>query len=199
MATLTMLKSAPPAPPRRPRVVLFGTTLGSVAAAMSILSMLAMYLARRADVISTGETWLPKGSVIPLRPVNMLFATLLMSAITLAWARWALRRDDRQNAYVALGLTTLLGFAWVVQSTYLFSVSKIPVAAVEGQGVLFWSVVGAHFVMVLVGLVFLGLMTLRTLGGENRGNPEGVAAVAVVWYTAIGVYAAIWYAIYITK
>jgi len=199
MATTTMLKSAPPAPPQRPRVALFGATLGSIAAAMSILSMLAMYLARRADVINTGETWLPKGAALELRPSNMLFATLLMSAITLAWARWALRRDDRQNAYVALGITTLLGFAWLVQSSYLFSVGNIPVATAEGQGVLFWSVVGAHFVMVLVGLIFLGLTTLRTLGGENRGNPEGVATAAVVWYTAIGVYAAIWFAIYITK
>ncbi len=193
------LATAPPPPPVRPRVLIFGSMLAGITGAMTVFTMLGIYLARRADVLNSGLSWLPTGSRIPLPQPNMMMATLLMSTVTVAWAGYALRRDDRQNAYVALGVTTLLAFGWVVQSTYLFTITKIPVAAPQGQGVLFWSVVGTHFVMVLAGLTFLALMTFRALSGQYRRIPEGISAAAAFWYITVGVYAVIWFAIYITK
>lgn len=193
------LATAPPPPPVRPRVLIVGATLAGLTGAMTTFTMLAVYLARRADVLNSGLKWLPTGARIPLPQPNMMMLTLLMSTVTVAWAGYALRRDDRQNAYVALGVTTLLAFAWVVQSSYLFTLTKIPVAAPLGQGVLFWSVVGTHFVMVLAGLVFLALMTFRALSGQYRRIPEGISAAAAYWYITVGVYAVIWFAIYITK
>jgi len=193
------LATAPPPPPVRPRVLIFGSMLAGIAGAMTVFTMLGVYLARRADVLNSGSTWLPTGSRIPLPQPNMMMLTLLMSTVTIAWAGYSLRREDRQNAYVALGVTTLLAFGWVVQSTYLFSITKIPVAAPQGQGVLFWSVVGTHFVMVLGGLTYLALMTFRALSGQYRRIPEGISAAAAFWYITVGVYAVIWFAIYITK
>ncbi len=58
--------TAPPAPPIRPRTLLLGSALAGSAGAMAVLSMVAIYEARRSDVLNTGATWLPKGSVIPL-------------------------------------------------------------------------------------------------------------------------------------
>jgi heme/copper-type cytochrome/quinol oxidase subunit 3 len=161
--------------------------------------MIGIYLARRADVLNQGETWLPDGSRIPLPQVNMMFFTLLISCVTIAWAAWALRRDDRENAYLALGLTTLMAFAYVVQATYLFTLTNIPVAAPEGQGVLFWAISGAHLVMVLGGLTFLALMTFRALSGNFRRIPDGVTAAGAYWYITVGVYAVVWLAVYVTK
>ncbi len=129
----------------------------------------------------------------------MMFLTLLMSCVTLAWAAWALRRDDKQNAYVALGITTLMAFAYVVQASYLFSISNIPVNAPQGQGVLFWAISGSHFAMVIAGLLFIALMTFRALSGNFRRIPDGVTAAAIYWYITVGVYAVVWYAVYITK
>ena len=198
-APVVTLATAPPPPPTRPRTLLVGSALAASSGAMAIFSMIAIYEARRSDVLNQGETWLPKGSQIPLPQPNMMFLTLLMSCVTVAWAAWALRRDDKQNAYVALGLSTLLAFAYVVQATYLFTLTKIPVAAPQGQGVLFWSISGAHLAMVLGGLAFFALMTFRALSGNFRRIPDGVTAAGVYWYITVGVYSVVWYAVYITK
>lgn len=200
MAVSTVpLQGAPPPPLPRPRVLMVGAALVGAAGAMTIFTMIGIYLARRADVLNQGETWLPDGSRIPLPQVNMMFFTLLISCVTIAWAAWALRRDDRENAYLALGLTTLMAFAYVVQATYLFTLTNIPVAAPEGQGVLFWAISGAHLVMVLAGLTFLALMTFRALSGNFRRIPDGVTAAGAYWYITVGVYAVVWLAVYVTK
>lgn len=185
--------------PSRPRTLLIGSALAGTASAMTIFSMIAIYLARRSDVLNQGQTWLPRGSTIPLPQPNMMFVTLLMSCVTIAWAAYALRRNDRQNAYVALGITTLMAFAYVVQATYLFTLTNIPVNAPQGQGVLFWAISGGHLAMVMAGLVFFALMTFRALSGNFRRIPDGVTAAGVYWYITVGVYAVVWYAVYITK
>jgi heme/copper-type cytochrome/quinol oxidase subunit 3 len=193
------LTAAPAPPPLRPRVLLMGAALTGAGGAMAIFTMVGVYLARRADVLNKGQTWLPTGSRIPLPQPNMMFFTLLMSGVALAWAAYALRRDDRQNAYAALGLTLLLMVAYVVMATYFFTIVKLPVRAPEGQGVLFWSISGAHLVMVLVGLALAVLVTIRAIAGQERRIPEGVTALAVYWGITVGVYAVIWYAVYVTK
>lgn len=193
------LSTAAAPPPSRPRTLLVGAALAGSASAMVIFSMLAIYLARRSDVLNQGQKWLPQGSSIPLPQPNMMFLTLLMSCVTIAWAAYALRRNDRQNAYVALGITTLLAFAYVVQATYLFTLTNIPVSAPAGQGVLFWAISGGHLAMIIAGLVFFALMTFRALSGNFRRIPDGVTAAGVYWYITVGVYAVVWYAVYITK
>lgn len=198
VAPVSLATAPPPAPPR-PRTLLVGAAAAGCTAAMVVFSLVAIYTARRADVLNRGDTWLPKGSVIPLPQPNMMFFTLLMSCVTIAWAAWALRRDDRHNAYVALGITTLMAFAYVVQATYLFTLTNISVDAPDGQGVLFWAVSGAHLAMVIGGLVFFALMTFRALSGNFRRIPDGVTAAGIYWYITVGVYAVVWYAVYITK
>ncbi len=196
---LDLTVAVPPPPPIRPRTLLVGSALAASGGAMTIFTMVSIYLARRSDVLNRGETWLPRGSRIPLPQPNMMFFTLLLSCVTLAWAAWGLRRDDHQNAYLALGLTTLLAFAYVVQASYLFTLTNITVDAVAGQGVLFWAISGTHLAMVLAGLVFLALMTFRALSGNFRRIPDGITAAGVYWYITVGVYSVIWYAVYITK
>ncbi len=198
-ASVVSVSTAPPAPPQRPRTLLVGTAITACTIGFAIFCMVGLYLARRSDVLNTGQKWLPKGSVIPLPQPNMMFVTLLISCVTLAWGAYALRRDDRQNAYVALGLTTLLAFAYVVQATYLFSISGVTVDAPLGQGVLFWAISGTHLAMVIGGMVFMLLVTLRALFGGYRQLPEGVTAAAIYWSITVGVYAVVWYAVYITK
>ena len=58
---------------------------------------------------------------------------------------------------------------------------------------------GGHLAMVIAGMVFLTLMTFRALSGNFRRIPEGVTAAGVYWYITVGVYAVVWYAVYITK
>ena len=125
--------------------------------------------------------------------------TLLMSLVSVAWAVWALRRDDRAHAYLALGLTLLLGIAFINSTVYLYQQLGLPLTA-SPTGGLIYIVTGAHLVMVVVGLVFIVVMGFQSLGGQLTGrDAEGMTAAALYWYVTVAVYSVIYYGIYITK
>ncbi len=112
---------APPAEPARPRVLLVGTALAAAATVMLFVGLIGIYVVLRAEVIATGERWLPAGVEIPLSSPNMAMVTLLMSVVTMHWALAALGNADRRNAFVALGLSILLAAAFVNSTIFLYT------------------------------------------------------------------------------
>lgn len=198
-ATTSPLLASTAPEPRRPRVLLVGAAFAAAASALLVLSMLAAYLQLRGDRIDNGVTALPDGVVLPLTPGNMGLATLAMSVITMAWIVHSLRTDDRKHAYLALGLTILLGVAFINSTAYLYQQMAMPLTA-SGTSGLLYAVTAAHLVMVAVGLVFMAVMGFHALGGQLTGrDAEGMSAAALYWYVTVAVYAAVWYGVYITK
>ncbi|MCB0986256.1 MAG: cytochrome c oxidase subunit 3 [Acidimicrobiales bacterium] len=194
----TALALPPAAPPARPRVLLVGTALASAATVMAFVGLLGYYASTRAAVVAEGTRWLPEGSNIPLTPGNMAFATMLISAVSVWWAVDAVGKNDRQMAYLALGLTIMFGVAVINATTFLFSQMALPVASTPGA--LIYTITGAHLAMLVLGMVYLSVMVLRTLGGEYSGRDrEGLVAAALFWFVTIAVHSAIWYTIYIVK
>lgn len=190
----------PPAPPvQRPRVLVVGAAFAAAASFMVFIGLLGIYLSARADVISAGSKWLPEGSKIPLQQPNTMFITLIMSVITMQWAVSAIAKNDRVNSFLALGLTLMLGIATIVMTTYLWTLMKLDVAS-GLQGVLIYTITGAHIVMLVLAMLFVALMALRALGGQFTARQhDGITAAAVYWYAMVAVYALIWISIYVTK
>jgi heme/copper-type cytochrome/quinol oxidase subunit 3 len=197
--TPSPLAIAPPPPARRPRVLFTGAALAAGASALVVLSLLALYLQVRAENLANGQTALGEDVILPLTPGNMGMTSLLMSAITMAWAVYALRNDDRPHAYWALALTTVFGISFIVDTVYLYqqlalSPTSSPIAA------LLYATTGTHLVMTVGALLFANVMGFQALGGQLTGrDAEGMTAAALYWYVTIVVYAALWYGIYITK
>jgi cytochrome c oxidase subunit 3 len=198
-ADIEVFAGAPAAEPPRPRVLLVGAALASGAAAMLLLALVAVYTSMRADVIASGERWLPEDANIQLSPGNMGMVTLLMSAVTVAWAVYSLRNDDRVHAYLAFGLSILLGIAYI--PTVVYGWQQFGVGATSStQALLIFTITGLHVAMAGVGLLFLAVMAFRALGGQLTGRAaEGAAAAALYWYVTVAVYGAVWYGITITK
>jgi heme/copper-type cytochrome/quinol oxidase subunit 3 len=198
-ATASPLATAPPPPARRPRVLLVGSAFGAVASALTILTLLALYLGVRTANRVGGGTTFPKGTVLQLTPGTMGLVTLGMAAVTMAWAVYALRNDDRPHAYAALGLTLVFGVAFINMTVYMYqqlalAPTKAPIAG------LLYAVTGAHLVMVVIGMGFAAVMGFQALGGQLTGREaEGMSAAALYWYVTIAVYAVLWYAVYVTK
>jgi len=195
------LDAVEPAPLRRPRVLLIGTSMAAVASVAAFGVLFAVYFGLRAERVAGGETWLPDGATIPLSPGNMSMITLIMSLVTVQWAVHAGKVRDRGHAYLALALTLLFGIAHVVQMGYLFTEWGL---ALNGEGttaaVLIYTVIGAHLAMVAGALVFLLLMFLRSLGGQFTGHDvEGLSAAALYWYVTVALFTVIWYGILIVK
>jgi heme/copper-type cytochrome/quinol oxidase subunit 3 len=194
-----LIADAPPPAPRRPRVLVIGAALAAAASALTILTMLAAYVGVRSSLVAAGESTLPEGVTIPLTPGTMNLFTLIMSTVTAAWIVYSLRNGDRIHAYLALGLTLLFGVAFITQNAYLFIEMNLAIAG-STQGVLIHAISGAHVAMVIGGLVFLAVMGFQAFGGQLTGrDAEAMTAATLYWYVTVGVYAAIWLSIYVTK
>lgn len=191
-----------PAPtPARPRLLFIGTALASAAVSSGFAGLIGLYIATRANVRATGQVWLPRGVEIPLTQPNMMAFTLVFSAVTMYWAVFSLKNDDRTNASIALSMTTLFGLAYVAQTAYLLTIMNLPVRGDElGRAPLFYAIIGSHIVIMLAAVLYAVAMWLRTLGGEfSAKDVEGIRGAAMFWYVAVGLYLVLWYAIYITK
>lgn len=196
------LDEVPPAEPRRPRLLLVGTSFAAAGSVAVFLGLLAIYLSVRSQVLATGEAWLPAGASIPLSPGNMSMATLVMSLVTVQWAVHAGAHRDRGHAYLAMGFTVLFGVAHITQLAFLWSQWGLPLTGdgTTAQAVLLFTIVGLQVAMTGAALIFLVLMLLRSLGGQFTGpDAEGLSAAALYWYVTVAVFAVIWYAILIVK
>jgi heme/copper-type cytochrome/quinol oxidase subunit 3 len=190
---------APPPPPPRPRVLLIGSAMSAAAFAMAILALVAVYLSSRADAIARLGSWLPEDAIIPLSPANMSLFTLLMSMVTIHWAAAALRDGDRVHAYLALGVTALFGAAVINGTYYLYTQTGLVVAD-SPQAVMIFGITGLHLAMLIAAMLFTAAMAFHALGGQLTGrSAEGMSAAVLFWDVMVGVYAVVWYAIYIVK
>jgi cytochrome c oxidase subunit 3 len=193
------LSEAPPAPPARPRVVAVGTALAAAGVLMGFAAMIAVYAQVRSRTLATGASWLPETSVFPLQQPNVMMLALLMSSVTVQWAVDAIKRDDRPQAYLALGLTELFGFAALNMAAYLYSVMKLD-AGSGAMAVMTYAITASHLALLAVCMVFVALMAFRALGGQFTGRQhDGMSAAALFWHAQVVAFAFIWYAIYITK
>ena len=197
MAATHALPSAPPV--QRPRVLVVGTAFAAGATIMTFVGLIGIYLGQRAAIISAGDTWLPKGVTIPLQQPNTMLFTLLMSVVTMQWAVYAISRNDRANAYLALAITLFFGTATVVMTWYLYSLLHLDIAG-SSQAVLIYTITGLHLLLLVVAMLFIALMAFRALAGSfDSRSHDGVTAAALFWYAMVVVYVLIWITIYVTK
>jgi cytochrome c oxidase subunit 3 len=183
-------------PVERPRVTTIGTLLAGGAVAMFFAGLLGIYLVERETV--GRDAWL-EGFTIPVAPPTMILATLLFSCISMQWALWAVSRNDRLNAYVALGLTVLFGAA-VFNSQYWMYQQMGLVVDESLQAVLIYAITGSFLALLASALADLGVVTFRSLGGQYGPHQhDAVTGVTLYWYLMVAIFAVIWLAVYITK
>lgn len=182
-----------PTQPRR-RELIFGTAFATAGVVAVMATLIGYYLAARN---AAGVEFF-KDSHIPLTQPNMQALTLAMSVVTMQWAVYSISRDDRAHAYMALGVTLLLGAAFINQTIFLYHQAAVVLASTAGP--LFYAVTGGSLAMVIAGMIFIILMAFRALGGQfSSRQPDGIAAAAVFWYASCAVYAVVWVAVYIMK
>ena len=187
-----------PTAPTRPRTLVVASAFGTGSVIMYFGGLFALYFSIRADALAWGTQWYPEGA-IQLVPGGMNMATMAMSAITMGWAVHSVLNDDRVHAMIAIVLTAVLGIAMVNQTVFYFMDIGLPIDASEAATMLY-VIVGSHLVMVAVGVLWLGMLLLRTLGGQDTNRHRDlVSAAALYWYATVAVYSVIWVGIYIAK
>lgn len=192
--------SAPPAPPARPRVVMVATAFAIAGILLFFAGLLGIYLMLRADALAAGQLWLPEKAVFPLQQPNVMLFALIGSSFMMQWAVDAIRRDDRQQAYLALGITMLFGVAVLNMAAYLYSVLNLDISIQSPMPVMVYTITGAHLLMLVGAMIFTGLMAFRALGGQfSSRQTDGMSAAALFWHAQVVIFALIWLTIYVSK
>jgi heme/copper-type cytochrome/quinol oxidase subunit 3 len=126
----------------------------------------------------------------------MITLTVLLSAVSVQWAIWSIRRNDQRNCLFALGLTAFLGMAvlngeWYQLAHLNFAIGHHPFDTFV------YVLTGFHMAHALAGVVLLVAMLARTTTGEfSADDHDSLTATAIFWQFAnlawAAAYAVIW-------
>ena len=185
--------------PQRPRTQIVATGFASAVCAMVMAGALGFYMARRhASGPHPGQDWLD-GLAEPNPQFDYALLTLVASLVTAHWALWASRRRDTAHAWTAIATTIVLGLGFINMVMYSMNRMELEIGSGEYQNLAF-ATTGLALAIVLMGLLYIGLMGLRSLGGSvgQRGSTSLGAAV-FFWDFAALVWAVTWYSVYVVK
>jgi len=181
-------------------VLLVGTAFVTAAIAMLFIGLIAVYLALRTQALVDVGSWIPADVVLPLTQPNMMMLTLVLSMFTVQWAVSAIKNDDRANTYLALAVTLLLAFSFIVEEGYLYSLMKLNLMTTPPLASMIYAITGTHLAMIISAMIFVMLMGFRALAGQFTSRQhDGIAAAAMYWHVMVAIYALIWFVIFVTK
>lgn len=187
---MTVVSESRPAPSRSVSNATLGMVIVLMAEAMFFAGLISAYLVARAHA-SGG--WPPIGQPrLPIASTGVNTVVLLFSLVTL---RWALRDPARAAQWLAatMGLGTIFlllqGREWVALIGYgLTSRSSL-------YGAFFYTIIGAHGLHVLVGLVAL----VVTWSFVRRGRPHDalMTGSSLYWNFVVGLWPILYVLVYI--
>lgn len=109
---------------------------------------------------------------------------LLTSAVTVTWAHWGLKKDNRKHLIIGLILTILLGMTFEAFQIheYMLAYEELGLTLSSGiYGTTFFTLTGLHAMHVTVGIIMLTVMLIRSLKGHFQAEHH-FAFEAVSWY-----------------
>jgi heme/copper-type cytochrome/quinol oxidase subunit 3 len=147
---------------------------------MALCGLVAAYYALRAEAF----VWPPRGASLGTYLPSMVAMTMVMTAVSIQWAVWAIRRNDQRTTLAALGFTIFLAFAILNGQWYELAHLKFGIGA-HAYGTFVYVLIGFHMVHVIAGIIVLGVVLGRTTGGEfNADDHDTVTAAAIYWQFA---------------
>jgi cytochrome c oxidase subunit 3 len=109
---------------------------------------------------------------------------LLTSGVTVTWAHWGLKKNDRTQLILGLMATVALGFLFLGLQAYeyIHAYSELNLKLTSGiYGTTFFMLTGFHGLHVTLGATMLVVILLRSMKGHFTANNH-FAFEAVAWY-----------------
>jgi heme/copper-type cytochrome/quinol oxidase subunit 3 len=195
----TMRATRTPAVPGasdRPRPLVVATFLVIAAGVMLFAGLLGSYGAARSAAMARGETWLPESVLLPNVALAVTYLTLVMSSVTAQWSVAAIVQGARTQMYLAVGLTLLLGAAFINGLTFAWQ--RVGLGAGDGDFAAWvYALTVTHLVVLVAAMVLFLVLGFRALGGQfSRDDRQFVDCAAAFWHFAVLAGAATWIAIW---
>jgi cytochrome c oxidase subunit 3 len=133
---------------------------------------------------------------MPNSALAVTYGALLLSAFTAQWAHAAIKVGERRQTYVAVGVTMLLGVAFINGLTFCYT-QLGQVAGASSYANVVYAVSGTHLLLVVAALVLFVVMGFRVLGGQfGSGNVEFVTSAVAVWHFVVVAGFAVWWCLW---
>jgi heme/copper-type cytochrome/quinol oxidase subunit 3 len=179
----------PPAEPERPRTLLIGAGFAMAAVLMLFGGLIGSFFALQ----DAADTWPPEGVTLPNVPLAVAYLTLLMSSFTAQWAVAAIKANERRAMYVAVGLTFVLGGAFLNAQSFIWSQLGL-VAGSSPYADVVYAVTVTHVVAVIAAMVLFVVLGFRALGGQfGPRNSDFVQVAALLWHTVVAAGVLVWF------
>lgn len=124
-------------------------------------------------------------SVIPTWGIPALNTFLLLtSAVTVTWAHWGLKKNNRKTLIIGLILTILLGLTFEGFQVHEYIEAYTELGLTLGSGIYgstFFTLTGLHAMHVSLGIIMLSVILIRSLKGHFQAEHH-FAFEAVSWY-----------------
>lgn len=111
---------------------------------------------------------------------------LLSSGVTLTWAHWGLKKENRKQLVLGLMVTVALGFLFIGFQAYeyIHAYQDLNLTLTSGMyGTTFFMLTGFHGLHVTLGAIMLLVILVRSMKGHfNDENHFAFEAVAWYWH-----------------
>ena len=209
---LQVVSDAPAGQEPRKRTVQIGAAMLTAASLMYFGGLFGVYLStrRRHNLIQEGleaagestTPWIPGNVRVELTAPTITTWTLLISLVTMQWAVYSFKRNDRRHGLLAIAVTAMFGFAVINMVSFQWGQLGLVIDSVGGSAAapLIYAITASHVIMIVVALVMLLFAAFRgAFSSETRPHLDSINAAAVFWYTMVGLYFVIWIMVFITK
>jgi heme/copper-type cytochrome/quinol oxidase subunit 3 len=190
------IEPAPAPIPGRRNVLLVGTLLVIAAGTALIGSLLAGYFNARDLAQAANKPWVPEGTTLPNVALFVSYIGLVLSSFTAQWALYAIRIDDRRQAYLALASTIGLALLFVNGMSFCWSRMGLG-AASSPYATHMYAVSVVHTLVVVAAIVVFVVIGFRVFGGQfSPRNSEPLVAAVTFWHFAMVSGLVVWWCLW---
>jgi cytochrome c oxidase subunit 3 len=134
-------------------------------------------------VVAEGHHWFPvDGKDLPVAVAGVNTAILVSSSLTLHWAQTSIKNGNRFGLQAGMTATFLLGLTFLfIQINEYVHIGFAPQD--NAQATVFFSLTGLHGAHVTIGLVLLGMVTVRAFKGHfSPEHHQGLEVPGIYWH-----------------
>jgi len=134
-------------------------------------------------IVAEPGGWFPiDGEELPVAVAGVNTAILVSSSLTLHWAQTSIKNGNRFGLQAGMTATFLLGLTFLfIQINEYVHIGFAPQD--NAQATVFFSLTGLHGAHVTIGLVLLGMVTIRAFRGHfSAEHHHGVEIPGIYWH-----------------
>ena len=161
---------------RRPQMLAVGVMIWLGSEFMFFSGLFAAFFTIRAHA---EPHWPPPGTKLDTYQALVFTIVLLASSPTMQFGVWAIERGERNKARAWIGVSFLLGLAFVCNQIYEWKTLPFSISS-NAYGSLFYIMSGLHGLHVILGLLAMLALLARMSG--PRGDPGEMPVYQAVSY-----------------